>query len=88
MARRPEGVSREAWLAQRARHWKRINRALTIAMLVVVAAVLARNCPAESSAAESRAAEDVLGRGGEVRDARHVRLDLGVGARAVAGPNE
>jgi hypothetical protein len=42
MARRPDNVDLETWRAQRANHWRRVNRMWTALMLVAIALVLAR----------------------------------------------
>lgn len=42
MAKRPEGMDLETWRAQRAAHYKRINRTLNIMMLVAIALLLIR----------------------------------------------
>jgi len=42
MAKRPEGVDLAAWRAERAAHWRRINRVLNVLMLVAAALVLWR----------------------------------------------
>jgi len=42
MAKRPEGMGIEAWRAQRAAYWRRVNRALNVLMLIAVALLLWR----------------------------------------------
>jgi hypothetical protein len=42
MAKRPEGMDVETWRAQRAAHYKRINRTLNLLMLVAIGLLLWR----------------------------------------------
>jgi len=42
MARRPDNVDPEAWKAQRAVYWKRVNRTLNVLMAVAILLVIAR----------------------------------------------
>jgi hypothetical protein len=42
MAKRPEGVDRAQWQAERAAVWARRNRMLNMAMLIAIAAVVLR----------------------------------------------
>ena len=44
MAKRPEGVSKEQWLVERKRVWKRRNMALNVLMLIAIVAIYLRNC--------------------------------------------
>ena len=44
MAKRPEGVSKEQWLTERQRVWKRRNMAINVVMLIVIVAIYLRNC--------------------------------------------
>lgn len=42
MANRPDGMSVDAWRAQRAAHWRRINRVLNVLMLLAAGLLLWR----------------------------------------------
>jgi hypothetical protein len=44
MAKRPEGVDKEQWLAERQRVWKRRNMVINGLMLIVIVAIYVRNC--------------------------------------------
>ena len=42
VAKRPEGMDPREWRAQRAAHWRRVNRFLNVAMLIAIAFLLWR----------------------------------------------
>jgi hypothetical protein len=42
MAERPKNVSPEEWRAQRAAHWKRVNRMWSALIIIASALILAR----------------------------------------------
>lgn len=44
MAKRPEGMDREEWLAARQKVWRRRNAVLNVLMVVVVVAIYLRSC--------------------------------------------
>lgn len=44
MAKRPEGVDRDTWLAERARIWRRRNLVINALMWVVIAILFVRYC--------------------------------------------
>ena len=42
MMRRPNDVDPEAWKAQRAAHWKKVNRVWNVLMILAILAIAAR----------------------------------------------
>ncbi len=44
MAKRPEGMGRDAWLEERARIWRRRNWVINGVMWVVIAILFVRYC--------------------------------------------
>ena len=42
MAKKPDGMDLAEWRAQRAAHWRRVNRVLNVAMLIAVGLLIWR----------------------------------------------